>query len=720
VTVALVWGTCATVTGVAGGAPLDPSGGPGPGPGSGAAAVDPSTYSFITAPTDQLGVPGYPAGSELTPAGGIYTGYGEVDWRLGPSQRILGITPRTLGVDGRSPIFVMRLRSGSVRYAVTVLAAPVAGQPVDFVRVKMTNLGTRPAEAAWGSRLVYSGGAQLANGDYGFRFPPLIPQDPSWIDARSGRLLTRSGEVMEVVPAGGSGAPASGGVQYHRHLLAGASWELDYAIPFVPLAAGSSAVAPIVTATFSAELARELTAWHRRFSRAMVIGLPEAKVVDTFDASLADIMESRSPAPGGTGWIQTPNKLGYNAFFIRDASFIARALDLVGLHRAAAQDLEYFPAVQSPAGLFESQPDQLDGAGEALWAIGQHAAWPGQAAFARRMLGPVTRGVQWLAQACASDPDGLVPASDPDDNELASGHITGDDFMAADGLAAAVTLARVAGRPDLAAAWHTQLGRFLASLHTALAHAESLTGGWIPPTLEANGGQTWGNLWGSYPSAVALSPDAPAITATLAHVTASFRQGIATYQGELHDYLGFRVFETELQRGDSADVVAGLYAELAHTTATDGGFETDLVPGQSRKLVTNLAPHGWFAAEYVTLLRNMLVREAGASSVQIMSAVSADWLAPGDVISVQHASTTAGLVSYRLTSFAGGARLSWSDRLGPGVALRWTLPVVSGQRRTLILHGAHGTVTVHWRLRGPVPSFTRTVAQVLTDAGARR
>ena len=121
----------------------------------------------------------------------------------------------------------------------------------------------------------------------------------------------------------------------------------------------------------------------------------------------------------------------------------------------------------------------------------------------------------------------------------------------------------------------------------------------------------WGNLWAAWPSPV-LDPSSPLVTRTLARARAHFREGLATY-GEfhnLHHYLGFRVWQTELVRGEQAKVVQGLYDSLAHTTNTNGGFETGVRPYARRSVDDNLAPHGWFAAELVALLRNMLVREA--------------------------------------------------------------------------------------------------------------
>jgi hypothetical protein len=449
--------------------------------------------------------------------------------------------------------------------------------------------------------------------------------------------------------------------------------------------------------------------------------VPEPKIADTFYTSLANMAIPRYPASTG-GWVQAVNKLQYNAFWLRDASFISNAFDLAGLHDLAAQDLGFFPSWQQPDGLFISRPSQYDGFGEALWAIGAHALRTRDRGFAQQMIGPVERALAWFEADRASEPWGLMPASAPGDDELTTGHITGDNLLAADGIESAIGMAGLIGRTDLASRWQADLAGFLADLRGRLSAAEAKTGGWIPPALEANGGQDWGNLWAAYPGQI-LSPEDPAVTATLRHVVSHFRDGIATYYSgaALHDYLGFRVFETELLREDQLDVVRGLYSELAHTTSTNAGWEVGILPRGARVLGDDVAPHGWFAAEYVALLRNMLVRENGRQ-LMLMSSVSPSWLRPGRTITVSNADTSLGRIAYQLQTVPGGAVLRWRASPAPGTQLVWPVPSaafdvraagLSSDRRTITLNARSGELVVHWRLRGPFPTFNSTVLQVL-------
>ena len=220
-----------------------------------------------------------------------------------------------------------------------------------------------------------------------------------------------------------------------------------------------------------------------------------------------------------------------------------------------------------------------------------------------------------------------------------------------------------------------------------------------------------------------LAPSDPAVDATIRHARSRFREGIATYlDGRLlHHYLGFRVLQTELLRGEQERVVQGLYDALAHTTATHGGFETGVHPYGSRSVDDNMTPHGWYAAEYVALVRNILVREEGGGLV-LMSALPRGWLRPGRVVSVRRAPTDKGRVAFTLRAREGGALLSWRAAVAPGTRLEWRLPSgarsvrargLSADRRTIVLPGPEGRLEVSWRLPHGGASFAPPVPRLV-------
>jgi hypothetical protein len=697
---------------------------------------------YLSMPTDQIAVPGTAGSAELTPEGDIYTGWAEYELRFGRRLLPWYQPTRTLPTPAL-PRFIGTLYDGPVRYTQSVFAVAVGGMPVAYETMRIANRSDRSARGAVQMAIAYTRGSEIespegATTQFRFQRPTLGEPLGSYYQPGqafsssfgyllSGRDLDRSGLLLARGPAAQSrpiptpplatpSAPHLArlfSVRLRAHSQIGFTWQ----IPLDPPAAGAAADSTLDTVPLPAAEASLRRAWTQQEAGMMKLSLPERKVSATYEAAIADILDSRLLTPAG--WEQTPNRLQYQEFWIRDASIETHALDLAGLHSAAAQNIAFIDAFQQPNGLFISQAGQYDGLGQALWAIAQHALLSDDPAFADEQLPRVTAAVSWLSATSAEDPLGLLPAANPGDDELAYGHITGDDLWAAAGLRAAVVLARLAGRADLATAWQSLDQSFEASLDSAIAVAVAREGH-IPPVLDASGGQDWGNYSASYPAEI-LSPTSPAVASTLAYAKAHTMQGLPTYDDgkSLHDYLGFKLFETKLEAGDVSGALAGLYAELTHTTSTDAGWETIPTPFRRRASTTNLAPHCTFAAEYVALLRNLLIEETADGEVALLAGASPAWLAPGRRITVTSAPTAGGTISFTERSLSGGERLSWHDDFAAATALRWVLPTWARHARlqggepigaSIALHGDSGSLELSFAGVRPKQSYARAVS----------
>jgi len=712
---------------------------------AGAAAIP--TTGFLSAPTDQLAVPGMLAGGEITPEGDVYTGWAEYELRFGARLRQWNQPTRTLP-DPSIPELSSSLSDGPVTYTQTVFAVAVAGRPVAYDTVTAVNRSAAPREAQVEMALAYTRGRQI-RGAHGlptgaYRYERPVSGQPSgyyqqageafspaFAYSAAGRDLDRSGLLLARGPAAPSrplrassaNTPtATHDAKVFRALLkAHGRVSYTWQIPLEPPPAGGGADSALDAVSLSSARVELVRDWSAEEAGMTRIDVPERRVDDAYRAAISEILSSRYVSPAG--WVQGTNKLQYQAFWIRDAALQTQALDLAGLHTQAEENLAFLDTFQQSDGLFISRTQQYDGFGQALWVLAQHAQLTQSTAFAAAQLGRMESAIDWLSAVTAIDPLGLLPAGTPGDDELASGHITGDDLWAAAGLRSAIADATLAGRTDLAAAWQAVDGRFEASLDAAIAAAVARAGH-IPPVLDAAGGQDWGNYYAAYPVQV-LGASTPAVRKTVAWARSHMVQGLPTYDNgkSLHDYLGFSIFQTELAAGDRSDAVAGLYAEIAHTTSTDAGWEWDIPPFGRRATAVDLAPHGTFAADYVALLRNLLVAEGAGGGVRLLSGASPAWLAPGQHITVTDAPTGRGAITFTERSTARGEMLTWRGSLAPGTALTWTLPpwarhaTVAGRPvsgSTVTLPGSSGTVTVTFAGRRPSQSYASTVAALNT------
>ena len=205
---------------------------------------------------------------------------------------------------------------------------------------------------------------------------------------------------------------------------------------------------------------------------------------------------------------------------------------------------------------------------------------------------------------------------------------------------------------------------FTNTLIKVLEQVTASTSGYIPPGLDGEPGEDWGNMLAIYPERI-LDPNDGKVTATLKATRAKYQEGLMTYgDGKwLHHYLTMENTETEVIRGDQQMAVEELYALLVHTSSTHAGFEFAIWPWSTRDFATNLAPHGTFAAKFRILLRDMLVREQDGD-LHLLSCISPEWMKAGDVIYVHRAPTAFGEVNLDLhVTDKSHARIDLGNRL---------------------------------------------------------
>ncbi|MDQ7052200.1 MAG: hypothetical protein Q9P14_04640 [candidate division KSB1 bacterium] len=113
-------------------------------------------FSYIAHPTDQMGWLFNHCGTEITPEGYLYTGYGELLFFVGQNQSPVKQRLRTLYKD-YLPIYQYEVEEDGLVYAFQMFASPAnENEPtsnlINFIRVRVTNPPARPrvgAISAW-------------------------------------------------------------------------------------------------------------------------------------------------------------------------------------------------------------------------------------------------------------------------------------------------------------------------------------------------------------------------------------------------------------------------------------------------------------------------------------------------------------------------------------------------------------------------------------------
>jgi hypothetical protein len=454
--------------------------------------------------------------------------------------------------------------------------------------------------------------------------------------------------------------------------------------------------------------------WQSQGARGLRLVLPDERLASAVDASRRFLLLLHD------GDEITPGPSTYHRFWFRDAAYLLAALDHYGYHDEVAHVLRSYPGRQHSDGFFFSQRKEWDANGAALHALVRHWRVTRDAALVDSMVGSIAKGVHWIdrkrhaRKAKRNDPAlrGLFPAGVSAEHLGPFDYFYWDDFWGVAGLRAGAELLRAADQHDAA----VEADRFAAAMWDDVERSLGLTAERLGTTAIPAGPRrrldsgAIGSLVACTPLDL-LAPDDPRIAATAdvirqrftfdppwavdAAVDASTDGGLAFFQGISHTglgtYLTLQLAAVELRAGDRRclDRLAWMLDAATPTWTWPEAIHPRLEGG-----CMGDGHHGWAAAEMLTFVRDLLVRDV-PDGVVLASLVPAGWYGRG--WEVHDAPTAAGHISYAVRWHGDRAALLWEVTPHPGVE-RVTLsaPGLDPSWSTVERHGE--------ALLGPVPA----------------
>ncbi len=401
--------------------------------------------------------------------------------------------------------------------------------------------------------------------------------------------------------------------------------------------------------------------WQNWFGRTS-LELPDRRCEDCFRASamyLTMLSASGKPVPG-------PTK--YGSFWVRDNAYMADALYYAGQGDVIPSSLEHLRAMQLPNGGFKARTgasdDELDAPGEAIYAFVQQYRRTGD----RKWLAGMWPNIASACRYVRSKRSGILPASvSAEDLGKGNQQHYWDDFWCVRGLRDAAFAARELGN-SAEAAWISAEAESLAKATRASIRDTMARNSidYIPngPDEFESSAMARGTSCALWPCEV-LDPADPLVRRSF---DAYWSKWIApdgggfVHRGHFWPYAGMDLAQGYLMLGQRErawrildwtldhDPTGGLYSW------PEGMLTGDLT------LAEGDMPHGWMCAAYVSLVRNMLLRESGRDLV-LLSGVPDRWLRPGMRIVVRDFPTVFGKVSYRAEVVGGSLKVTtWGAR----------------------------------------------------------
>ena len=567
-----------------------------------------------------LGLKDYNEGTRLTPENELVLA-DKARLRLSCGPRLTPLSRRqtkTL-LDGWLPVVLLATEQDGVRYEFTLWATPLPtvkdwraafdwpteGENfLNWIRVKATNPGGAPAEAR----------VQLD------------------------RLVTN--------------APPP--VAWSATLAPGRSTETYFRIPFKPVAHP----AVLDQANPKAWLNQTVSYWRSLMAKGARIEVPCEKATQALLAAhvCQMLVSDHGVLHGGEGF--------YDQFYIRDGAYQVLELEEAGLFDAARNSVAAYLRVQRPDGRFETQKNQFDANGQALWVLWQFYKITGDREWLKNAYPQMRRAVEWTMRARREAPAdspfaGVLPNAVADGEFLWDGkhHIVGYDFWNLRGLLCVADAARALGEQPDAQRFQQEAEDY----RRAIDNASKQTGlAWFPPSWEKVGTH-WGNTETLWPTELFAPADAR-VGALLAEVRerhgGGFREGTIRWTGSkepaIHPYLSAYTTMASLLRGEHDTFVEEFYWYLLHSTATHAFPEGILF--ERRFAWSDTIPHPTGAANFAFLLRHALLHEQG-DELHLLLGVPDWWLENGREMRVEKAPTHFGTMNLRVRGTAAGVEV---------------------------------------------------------------
>ncbi|MBV9119147.1 MAG: hypothetical protein JOZ39_00445, partial [Chloroflexi bacterium] len=311
-----------------------------------------------------------------------------------------------------------------------------------------------------------------------------------------------------------------------------------------------------------------------------------------------------------------------------------------------------FPAnvsIRDQVGHRRGDPE-WDSQGEGIHSLVELYRYTPDAAWLRGQWPAIDAAAGWLERLVASGSNGLLPPgwSAEDLGSPDQQHFW-DDFWGVIGLRDASFAAAAVGQADRAQQLQgeatTLLNAVLAAAKPAIDSDGIIPNGPDTPDTPAAARGTSPAVWPGQ-----LLPDdlaQPVFRKYFLRFIVPYGGAFRHEDNNFWPFGGLELAHSALYLGMTDETNAILDWQLDHQTAKGVWAWGDEVSQDGSTLAGGDMPHGWTAAEYVDLVRDMLLYERG-DTLQIAAGLRSEWLPDGGHMAVRSLPTYFGPVSYQL------------------------------------------------------------------------
>ncbi len=454
--------------------------------------------------------------------------------------------------------------------------------------------------------------------------------------------------------------------------------------------------------------ARQVQRWRDLQADGLRIRLPEARLEEAFLA----VKNHLHVFDDGDHF--SPGTFLYHSHWFRDSAFIALAFENLGYGSRVEPKLRRYPRLQARDGFFKSQRGEWDSNGQAMWTLVNHVRRGGNPDLLEMFYPSLIKGVKWIDKmrkstlGAPSPHYGLLPPGFSAEHFGPNDHYYWDNLWSLAGLEAARWAASKLGNTRDTEWISGILREYRGDVDASMDWAWKKCGRKALPCspYRSLDSAAIGNLVGVTPLDI-VDPEAPWLQGTVAYLMDSNLRDGLFFQRIVHTglnpYLSVQLARALMAAGDGRwfAILEALVRRASPTYAWPEAMHPRMFGG-----CMGDGDHGWSAAEFVNLIREMLVSERGGT-LRLAEAAPVKWFKPGMHLEAMGAPTPHGTVNFSLKQGPVAAFLTWSVHrkahqdaapiqfnlpAASGLAPEFPYPITDGFYR-LVLPGDTGNLT---------------------------
>ena len=410
--------------------------------------------------------------------------------------------------------------------------------------------------------------------------------------------------------------------------------------------------------------------WTRQDFPYDMVRIPDRTMQEILDSSIRNIYQAREIKNGLPIFQVGPTC--YRGLWIVDGCFILEAMTYLGRGREARAGIEHILTRQGPDGSFDILGKYWKENGIVLYILYRHALLTGDMDWLKGKWGTVKTLVgviRHLREESRKNPAapeaGLMPPGFPDGGIGGVAAEYTNVYWNLAGLRAAIEAARLIKAPEVAD-WEAEYEDFWDAFQRAARRdAKPYRDGLMilpvlmgpnPEILPVRG--QWAFCHAVFPGKIFEAGDALA-RGNLALLDDNQSEGLVYGTGWMADgiwnYFGSFYGHAHLWLGNGPKTAEILYAFANHASPLGAWREEQPPVGRDRqggKFVGDM-PHNWASAEFIRLVRDLLVLERGRE-LHLLEGLPRSWLFAKAETGLKDVATDFGPVSFRFKVAADG------------------------------------------------------------------